>query len=60
MVEKNREAVGSSEKKERELQKEIESVRKQVEVGERRVKELSQIISEELSAKLKATVKISS
>lgn len=49
----------SLEKKEREMTKEIQTMRKQVEANEKIVKELVQIIQSELSTKLKATVKVS-
>jgi chaperonin cofactor prefoldin len=59
LIDKNRDLIQALEKKERELLKELETVRKQVTEGDARVRELSSIIQSELSTKLKAIVKIS-
>lgn len=58
LVDRNKEMSVALEKKERELVKEIAAVKKQVDQGDQRVKELGAIIVSELSAKLKAVVKI--
>ena len=51
--------IGTLEKKDREIGKEVVEVKKQIEEGEKRVRELTQIIQTELSAKIKgATVKV--
>lgn len=59
IVDKNREALGQLDRKEKELQKEIETVRKQLDSNEKRAKELSALISEVLSKHFKGVVNIS-
>ena len=59
LCDKHRDAITSSERKERELLKEIEQVRKQIDEGEKRVRELTLVIQSELSTKLNAVVKVS-
>ncbi len=44
LAEKNREQIGASERKERELLKEIEAVRGQLKQGEKRARELGTVI----------------
>ncbi len=50
--------ISSLQKKEKEQVKEVEQIKKQLDEGEKQVRELVQEIQSELSAKLKATVKI--
>ena len=59
LCEKHRDTIISSEKKSRELVKEIDQAKKQIEEGESKVRELTLAIQNELSVKLKAVVKIS-
>jgi len=58
IVDKNKDALGQIDRKEKELQKEIDTVRKQLESNEKRAKELSALISEDLSRHFKGIVNI--
>ncbi len=49
----------SLEKKEKEMVKEVQEIKKQVEKEDKKVKELIEVVEKELATKLKATVRVS-